>query len=96
MSEGIRPGKQKPIASETFTVRFEEEEHEYRLDLYKAEAFQYGNGTCVAVFRDGEFEEQLDMRYEKNIDSPEAFHDWAGEYLTALIHSKIVIKQISK
>ena len=96
MSEEFKTDRKQPIASETFTVRFEEEEHEYRLDLYKAEAFQYGNGICVAVFRDGEFEEQLDMRYEKKIDSPEAFHDWAGEYLTALIHSKIVIKQVSK
>lgn len=50
---------------------------EYELSLEKSGSFNYGNGTCVVIKRDGKMVEAIDTRYENMTD----FYLWCDSYM---------------
>ena len=43
--------------------------------------FRYGNGTCVAIYRDGEILVCVDTRYDKSVIK--AFRSWCVDWIVA-------------
>ena len=51
----------------------------YRFDLMVNDGFSYGNGTCVVIYRGGEFFCYVDTRYDKSVIKD--FRVWCVEWL---------------
>ena len=64
-----------------FKVEFNKPEYnsvyEFRRD--KSAAFEYGNGTAVTLYRNGEFEGIIDTWYDRKVMGD--FRKWCNDYL---------------
>ena len=80
------------LANEKFELTLEDGSKVImRCELQKSGAFQYGNQTMMAQYEGDRLVNTYDTRYVKGCGSPEAFHEWAFEFVKEYVRPTIKV-----